>query len=187
MSMTNRRFWLVAALIWGMAEATFFFVVPDLLLTASVLFFGLAFALRLAAAAAGAAALGGLLMWTWGANDVQGVHAFLLSVPLIGADLLARVKTEIAGAWPLNLTLGAVTGAPFKIYAAEAGAAGINPAGFAIVGFLARFIRFALAIGLTTAGAMAARTFGLGRWIGAGLALVWIAIYAVYVAARLNA
>ena len=33
--------WFVAAALWGISEATFFFVVPDVLITATVLRFGL--------------------------------------------------------------------------------------------------------------------------------------------------
>lgn len=187
MGVKTTRLWLSGAALWGFAEATFFFVAPDLLLTAAVLAFGLQRAFRLSLAAAGAAALGGLAMWTWGASDADAARGFLLCVPLIGEDLLARVQAEMAGLWPLELTLGAITGAPFKIYAVEAGAAGINPVSFALMGFLARLARFSLAIGLTALGAALAARLGLKRIVPAGLAAAWLAIYAVYVSVRLAA
>ncbi|PQA89621.1 hypothetical protein [Hyphococcus luteus] len=185
MGVRNAAWWGAGALAWGFAEATFFFIVPDLLLTAAVLVFGLKTAFRLSLAAAGAAVVGGLLMWLWGAHDLGGACRFLLSVPLIGPDLTMRVADEMTGAWPLHLTLGAITGAPFKIYAAEAGMIGVNPILFAIVGFVARLARFSLAIGLTALGAALAKRIGLERLVPYGLAACWLAIYAVYVSARL--
>ncbi len=187
MGIRDRRLWFAGAVLWGFAEATFFFVVPDLLLTAAVLVFGLTFALRLAAASAAAAVAGGLFMYLWAVQDIGAARAFLLSVPLIGADLLTRVQGEMTGAWPVDLTLGAVTGAPFKIYAVEAGAAGVQPVLFAAVGAAARLARFSLAIALTALGASIAARLGLQRIVPYGLALAWAAIYAFYVAARLGA
>ena len=184
--MTHARLWLAGAALWGFAEATFFFIVPDLLLTAAVVALGFRYAFRIAVAAAAAAVAGGLLMQQWGAADADAAHAFLLSVPLIGGDLLQRVEAEIGGSWPIHLTLGAITGAPYKIYAVEAGVAGINPLLFAAVSFLARLARFALAVALTAFGAALAARLGLKRIVPYGLALVWIAIYAVYAAARLG-
>ncbi len=184
MGVKDPRLWLAAAVLWGCAEATFFFIVPDVLLTAAVLVFGLSRAFRFAVVAAIAAALGGLFMMRWGAQDAESARTFLLSVPLIGDDLITRVQAENNGAWPVNLTLGAVTGAPYKIYAVEAGAAGINAALFAIVSFIARLLRFSLAIGLAAGGFALARRFGLQRLNAAGLAFAWSLIYAAYFAIR---
>ncbi len=185
--MRNVRFWIAGAAFWGYAEATFFFIVPDILLTAAVLVFGLWRTLRLALVAAASAAIGGCVMWILGADDVEMGRAFLLSVPLIGDDLLMRVQSEITGAWPVNLTLGAITGAPYKIYAVEAGAANVNAFLFLVVSFIARALRFALSIGLAGAGFALARRVGLGRFNAAGLAFAWATIYAAYVSARLHA
>ncbi|MEO1135495.1 MAG: hypothetical protein AAFW68_02655, partial [Pseudomonadota bacterium] len=81
---------------------------------------------------------------------------------------------------------GAITGAPFKIYAVEAGAAAINPAVFAIVSFVARLARFGLAIAITTAGRALAARLGLGRLAPYGLALAWLIIYVIYLRIRLS-
>ncbi len=126
-------------------------------------------------------------MFAWGANDSDAARAFLLSVPLVGEDLLLRVQNDMAGLWPVNLTLGAITGAPFKIYAVEAGAAGVSPLLFAIAGFAARLARFSLAIGLTALGAALAARLGLKRIVPYGLALIWALIYGIYIYVRLGA
>jgi len=185
--MKNPRLWLSAAALWGFAEATFFFIVPDILLTATVLFCGVNKALRLALVAALAAVVGGLLMMRWGASAPEASRVFLLSVPLIGDDLLLRVQTEVQGAWPFNLMFGAITGAPYKIYAAEAGAAEINPFAFALVSFLARLLRFSVVISLAALGFALAKRFGVVRFNGIGLAVAWGAVYAIYVMIRTGA
>lgn len=187
MGIRDPRLWFAAAALWGFAEATFFFVVPDVLLTASLLVFGLRRAFRLAVVAALAAAVGGLLMMRWGAGDIEAARDFLLSVPLVGDDLLMRVEAEMRGSWPVGLALGAVTGAPYKIYAVEAGAAGVNAFLFAFVSFFTRLLRFSLAIGIAAGGFALARRSDLQRLNPVGLALVWSAIYAAYVVIRMNA
>jgi membrane protein YqaA with SNARE-associated domain len=172
--------WFVAAALWGISEATFFFIVPDVLITAAVLRFGLRRALLLAATAALFASIAGLFMWSWGHHDADAARDFLRTVPLIGSDLIERATGEMQGGWPLHLVTGAMTGVPYKIYAVEAGAAGIDPLVFALMSFVARFARFAI-----TAILMAA-----GRWILARLgwlriqygvwAVAWLLTYAVY-------
>ena len=187
MGVKDPRIWLAGAAIWGFSEATFFFIVPDLLLTASVLVFGLSRAFKLSIIAAFAAAIGGVVMLWLGASDIEMSRGFLLSVPLIEEDLLTRVHTEMQGAWPMHLAVGAVTGAPYKIYAVEAGAAGVNGIFFVIVSFFARLLRFSLAIGLAAGGFALSRRFGLQRLNAPGLVLAWAMIYAAYIAVRLSA
>jgi len=183
----NKKLWLAGAIIWGFAEATVFFIVPDIILTAAVLAVGFAMALRFAAAAAIAAAIGGAIMLRWGAGEPDAARAFLTTIPLIGDDLLIRVQSEIGSAWPLNLMRGAITGAPYKIYAVEAGAAHINALAFAAMSVPARFARFALLIGLFAAGKAALQKFDKGAWAPWMFAAAWTLIYAVYAVIRAGA
>jgi hypothetical protein len=124
--------------------------------------------------------LGGIVMWQWGARDPEGARHVLLQIPAVGADLLARVKGEIAQGWALNLARGPFTGAPYKIYAAEAGAAGIDLVAFAAWSFVARLPRF-----IATTVMAALLQAGLRRWRVpvspyALTALFWAVDYAVY-------
>lgn len=186
MDLTERRLWSLAAALWGFAEASVFFIVPDVLLTAGVLLFGLRFGLRLCVVAAGGAVLGGAAMYLWGASNADAARDFVDAIPLIGDDLLTRVEGEIAGPWPFNLTLGAVTGAPYKIYAVEAGAAGLGGAAFLLVSFAARLLRFALAVAVTAGLLALARRLGVAskfHWIGHGV--FWGTLYVAYSASRL--
>ncbi len=176
--------WIFAAAIWGVAEATVFFIVPDVLLTAAVIRFGFRRTLSLAFIAAGSAALAGLAMWLWSHSDAATARHVMLLVPAISPDLLARAHDEIASNWPLNLFVGAVTGLPYKLYAVEAGARGINPYFFVLVSFVARLPRFLLTMGLAALGREALSKIQRPHWSYAVWALGWIALYAFYFIAR---
>jgi membrane protein YqaA with SNARE-associated domain len=179
--------WFVGAAAWGVAEATLFFVVPDVLLTAAVFRRGLRAALPLAFVAATCAALAGLGMWVWAAEDPAGARHVMLLVPAIGPDLLARVHREIGGDWPLHLLVGAVTGVPYKLYAVEAGAAGINPWLFVPVSFAARLARFGLAMTFAAIGREWLIRMNKAQWSLYLWALAWTAVYVVYFSLRANA
>jgi membrane protein YqaA with SNARE-associated domain len=172
--------WVLASMLWGAAEASIFFIVPDVVLTAACLRLGAKRALLLAALAAFAAVCAGYLLWRWGAADAAAARGLLLQIPALGPDLIERVRSEMTGSWPWHLLAGSVTGVPFKIYAVEAGALGIGAGGFLAVGLVARFLRFAFTIGLTALGLALLTRLGLRHWAGRLLALAWIGVYAVY-------
>jgi membrane protein YqaA with SNARE-associated domain len=176
--------WIAAAAVWGFAEATLFFIVPDVLLTYAVLKFGLRKALTLSAVAAAAAVLGGIVLWMWGAEDAEAARRAMLMVPAVGPDLLARAGRETAGPWPLDLVVGAVTGMPYKLYAVEAGARGIDLPAFAAMSFAARFIRFALAAGLTALAREGLERLRQARWNTTVWAAGWLVLYTVYFSLR---
>ncbi len=176
--------WILATAGWGFAEATLFFIVPDVLLTYVVLKFGLRKALNLSAVAAAAAVLGGIVMWLWSAADAEAARRAMLMVPAVDPDLLARAGREMAGFWPLDLVVGAVTGMPYKLYAVEAGARDINLLAFAAMSFAARFIRFALAAGLTAVAREGLERLRQARWSTTVWAAGWLLLYAVYFTIR---
>jgi membrane protein YqaA with SNARE-associated domain len=138
--------WIAAAALWGAAEASFFFLVPDILLTAAALRHGLKAGLLLSVCAAILAALSGVILWVWARHDPVQARAAMLHVPAVGPDLLARVHGEFDKGWPLHLTLGAVSGVPYKLYAVEAGVRAVPLWLFVPVSFAARLMRFALTV-----------------------------------------
>jgi len=176
--------WTIAAALWGVAEATVFFIVPDVLVTAAVLKFGFRPGLRLAVAAALAASVAGSAMWLWGAQDAASARHVMLAIPAIGPDLLARAHREIAHNWGIHLLVGAVTGVPYKLYAVEAGARGIDPTLFALGSFVARLARFLLAAGLAELGRRTLLKLQRSEWAYALWAAGWITLYAVYYSLR---
>jgi membrane protein YqaA with SNARE-associated domain len=178
--------WIAATALWAVAEATVFFIVPDVLLTAAAIKFGLRRALLLSLLAAGAASLAGLAMWTWGARDAEGARHVMLMVPAIGPDLLQRAQSGVAQQWFLHLVTGAMTGVPYKLYAVEAGAIAINPWLFVPASFAARFLRFFLTVAAMAAAKEVLSMMNRARWAYAAWAVAWLLVYGTYFTIRAN-
>jgi membrane protein YqaA with SNARE-associated domain len=176
----GERIWQHAAALWGFAEAILFFVVPDVLLSFAVLRFGWRRAIASAVAATFGALVGGALMFAWGSQDASGAEAALDLVPAIAPGIISATREAMTGAWPSKLFVGAVSGVPYKIYAVEAGAAGINLIAFLGVSAAARFARFAGTIIITELGRRILAGMGQARWAHAVLSGFWLCLYAAY-------
>jgi membrane protein YqaA with SNARE-associated domain len=176
--------WLLGAAAWGVAEASFFFLVPDILLTAALVRRGLRTALLLSVAAAICAALTGIGMYLWGAHDFAAARAAMLQIPAVGPDLLARVHGEFDGAWPLHLAAGAISGVPYKLYAVEAGVRHVPLWLFVPVSFAARLARFVLTVLLTALAQMLLVRLDKPQWAMPAWAVAWTLVYLVYFSLR---
>ncbi|MDJ0808552.1 MAG: hypothetical protein QNJ01_00540 [Desulfobacterales bacterium] len=133
----------LAAGLWGLAEATLFFVVPDVWLSLAGrrrLKTGLQACLW---ALAGALA-GGALVYAWGVYDRPGALAVIEKVPAISPAMVARVATQLTDHGVLVIFMGPLTGTPYKLYAAQAADAHIGWIVFMLVSVPARGIRFVL-------------------------------------------
>jgi membrane protein YqaA with SNARE-associated domain len=171
----------VLALAWGLAEATFFFIVPDVLLTL-IACRALKPALKATTLALLGALLGGALMYAIGRRDPVNARAFLDHIPAISPALVSRVSSQIGenGLWAV--LLGPMKGIPYKIYAVEWGSREGSLITFMLISIPARYIRFFLA-------AVFAR--GIARLIEPLthhraaievmiLAVIWIGFYVFY-------
>jgi membrane protein YqaA with SNARE-associated domain len=174
------RFARAAAVLWGFAEATLFFIVPDVLLT----FIAQRRGFRLAAIATLFAVLGacagGALMWVLGRDYPAEVPAVLDMLPAISPELIARAEEALSRPPFMALIDGAFSGVPYKIFASLAADAGITLPAFLLITIPARAARFLL---LAAATALADRI--ASRWLDRGvrtalLAAGWIAFYAAY-------
>ena len=85
--------WLAG--LWGFAEATLFFIVPDVLLTWIAVRHGTAQAVKASFAAAVGAMLGGVAMYTWGAHDPALARTVVSAVPAIPASMISGVGAEV--------------------------------------------------------------------------------------------
>ncbi|HEY0784119.1 MAG TPA: hypothetical protein VGE98_16800 [Thermoanaerobaculia bacterium] len=136
--------WSLLAFTWGLAEATLFFVVPDVLLTV-VGVWRPRHLLRCCLWATAGATLGGAVVLLWASRGPQSATHLMLALPAISPELIDRVFSQLKsnGCWaPL---LGAFTGVPYKLYALKAQAAGLSLAGFlAFATPVARLSRFLL-------------------------------------------
>ncbi|MCF6192614.1 MAG: hypothetical protein L3J76_05735, partial [Candidatus Hydrothermae bacterium] len=131
------------AFFWGMAEATLFFLVPDVWITGRALR-GVRSGIRAAFWAGAGALLGGMGMYIWGARAPHTALQWVDAVPNISATMIQQVQQQLAHFGYLALWVGAFSGKPYKIYAVQAGAAHMPLIPFMLMSFLARLTRFLL-------------------------------------------
>ena len=131
------------ATLWGFAEATLFFIVPDVWLTAIAVWSPRKALIACLFALFGALA-GGALMYGWGAVEPTTALATLDRIPAINAEMLATVASEIRERGLLAPFVGPIRGVPYKIYAVQAPAQEIGVGAFLLISIPARLSRFVL-------------------------------------------
>jgi len=170
---------LIAAL-WGFAEATLFFLVPDVYLS-RVALEAPRRALRACLWALLGALVGGALMYGWGTAYPRAAEAALDAVPAIAWATVDGVRHDLAENGWIALFYGPLTGTPYKIYAVESGRLGKGLLPLLVVSVPARLVRFLL---VTLLAAGAARAPGLRRLSPRAQrrlhAAAWTAFYLAY-------
>ncbi|MBF0531873.1 MAG: hypothetical protein HQL23_02125 [Candidatus Omnitrophica bacterium] len=134
--------------LWGLAEGTFFFIVPDVWLT------GLAFflpnrkmAYRAVMWAVLGALSGGLLMYFVGKQTPMPQLTLRLDrTPGISANMVNQVAGHLRESGLISVFNGMFRGIPYKIYAAEWGRLSGNITLFLFFSILARATRFLVGI-----------------------------------------
>ena len=174
------RLWLAG--LWGFAEATLFFIVPDVLLTWIVVRHGTREAVMASLATVAGAVLGGVAMYLWAVHDPTLARAVVSAVPAISASMVSDVGADVQNGAETAIFAGGFTGVPYKIYAVESGAVGIGMAWFLLATLVARLARFLgsvfLAAGLAW---LMAQRFAPAT-INRTLIIGWIGFYAGYFA-----
>ncbi|HET6469819.1 MAG TPA: hypothetical protein VFG43_15715 [Geminicoccaceae bacterium] len=171
---------MLLAALWGFAEATLFIIVPDVALTAVALLAGWRRALLACLWAVAGALVGGALMHRWGSIDPSGAVAALTRLPAISPGMVRAVGAELADLGFPALMLGPLSGRPYKIYAVQAGAAGMGLVPFLAVSVPARLARFVLLVLLVAAIDRALASRLALRLRLALLAGAWSVFYAAY-------
>ena len=147
MRMKHRPLELGAA-AWGFAEATVFFIVPDVLLSVAAIGRYRRALLACLWATAGAL-LGGLALWVLAdANDWRALFAAL---PAIDADMIRNANSRLATDGLAALFVGVLTGTPYKIFVIEARELGFSLLPFLLVSIPARLFRFLVVTSLAAA------------------------------------
>jgi membrane protein YqaA with SNARE-associated domain len=176
------RWSIIIAFIWGFAEATAFFIVPDVYM-GFVALFNWRRGLSAAIAALLGAMLGGSVMYVLAMNNPSGVNSFLTHIPLIDAELVNGVANQTHAQGIVAVLTGPLKGTPYKIYAAQAGEQSLPFLYFVLMTIparLERFIPLVLVLG------------GIGKWFEAfcrrytklvmsGYILMWLLIYFVFI------
>lgn len=171
---------VIAAFVWGLAEGTFFFVVPDVLLTLTALFRFKA-AIRQTGAAVVGALVAGAVLFAWAARAPSAARATVLAVPFVHPAMRDKVDADYAEAGAAGLLRGPLSGIPYKLYAVEAPGR-VGPAAFLVVSIAARLERLASGVLLFGAAGWLLRRRIAAHPRGAllGHGLYWVALYAFY-------
>lgn len=169
----------VIALSWGFAEATFFFLVPDIYLTWLALRRPRALIYALPLTLLGAL-LGGLLMYGLGTNHARFCFELLDWLPAVGPGLIEESARQLRSQGDSALLLGSVTGTPYKLYALWAGAQDMGMIRFALISIPARLMRWCVLIALSYALGRAIRRYAGERVALAVLGGAWLINYVIY-------
>ena len=137
----HRPWILWAGVVWGFAEATLFFIVPDVLLTLVALY-SIRRSIKLVAFILLGALMGGTVMFYQGAKDPARAQAMVLHVPFVSMAMFTKTHAgfERDGIWTLAKSPG--NGIPYKVYCVQASRYAGWPA-FIAMSVLARLERFA--------------------------------------------
>jgi len=176
----HREAWAAGiAFAWALAEATVFFISPDILLTRLALR-DFRSAARAGVWAVAGALLGGALLWFAAEHGEAGALLRLFErTPGINAALVQRTAQEFSEQGLAALFTGALRGHPYKLFAVHAGAANVPLAAFLAVSACARSFRFMASITLAwIAGrALRRRSVAFRHWAHA---FFWSAFYVIY-------
>jgi membrane protein YqaA with SNARE-associated domain len=104
------------AAIWGFAEATFFFVVPDVLFTRTTLRSVKRVWLQLFAAVIGAA-IAGALMYLWASGSPAQARSAVAAVPFLGEKIITPAEQRWNDGGTTSLFSNPLSGVPYKVHA----------------------------------------------------------------------
>ena len=149
---------ILLAFLWGVAEASLFFVVPDVPVSLIALARGWRVGLVAAVAAAAGALAGGTALALCASHAPQAVLALVEAVPAISPAMIARLQAQMAGDVPAGIAAlagtlieASLSGVPYKIAAASWPTLGLPIWQLALLTPLVRLPRF---IALAAAGGM---------------------------------
>lgn len=171
---------ILLALLWGFAEGTLFFLIPDILLSIAAALH-LRRSLRHCLAATAGAMLGGALLFSWAARDYGAARGTIARVPFLRAHMFEEVARGYERRGVRALLRGPWTGTPYKIFAVQAPGR-VGAVEFLLVTVPARaqrFVAVALLFGLAGNWLRQRRGWTPG-WLLAVSAAVWVLFYAAY-------
>ena len=166
--------------LWGFAEATLFFIVPDLVLSWASLA-GVRGGIKILGAILAGAVVGGICMYTWALWRPDSARSAVAAVPFVRTKMFEKIQEDYRahGVSGIFYTLG--TGIPYKVYAVLAPSV-TAPVTFGLISIPARFERLALSWLIPTMlGLFLKRWIRNHRRLTTALWLgFWIVTYAIY-------
>jgi membrane protein YqaA with SNARE-associated domain len=169
------------AFAWGLAEATLFFIVPDVLLTRIAILRGWRQGLRACGWALAGAIFGGALVYYAAATGhLPGLTRWFDWLPGISPSLMAQAHDGLEDHGVAVLWRGAFGGIPYKLYAMHAGAMHIGWVTFLVVSAASRLARFVATSLVAWVLAKTVLRFCSHAYLQAIHVAVWVGFYAVY-------
>ncbi len=135
---------LVLVALWAFAEATLFFIVADVPISALALRRGWLPSALAAGLAALCAAVGGLALMAWARADPAAAHEAVARLPAIDPALIERAAVDWRAGGAVAMIEGAFRGVPYKLYVLAAADEGTAAARFFAASLIARLPRFLL-------------------------------------------
>ena len=167
------------AFAWGVAEATVFFVVPDVLITRAALP-SLRSGLITAALALAGALVGGAISYCWGAENLAAARDVLDWLPAISIGMLDHAQRALASDGMFAALVGSFSGVPYKVFAVHAASAGIALPAFILASIPVRGVRFVLLAAIARAFARYVVPNWTAQRVRRAWAFAWTLNYAIY-------
>jgi len=176
----------VIAILWGFAEATAFFIVPDVFTSRVALTHGTASAFRSCAWAVLGALIGGTFLFTLARLDRVAASSLLdafTHLPGISPALVETARLEVISHGPAAFLTTSAAGIPYKVCTLQASLLGMSFPAFLAISLVARALRFLT----VTSFAILCQRFLLHRLSVAARTrihgLCWFLFYAAYFSA----
>lgn len=171
---------ILAAFVWGIAEGSLFFIVPDLVISLAALY-SPGKALRHISAVVAGSLVAGTCLFLWSSFSPEAALDAVRHVPFVRSEMFSRVNSDIASFGAIALCKGPLSGIPYKIYAVLS--PGSMPLSlFLLVSIPARLERLLVSwIVFSMAGVLLKRFILHYPALGPGLhGIYWVIIYVLY-------
>lgn len=165
--------------LFGLFEATFFFIVPDVLLSYLALF-SLKGALVGCVSCLVGALIGGLYIYKKSQRHFFKMKNFLIQVPAISEVLLQEAWAQYEKKGIMAILLGTTKGIPYKIFAAFAPKFNTSRSTFFLISIPARGIRFFLSVFITYGLSKTVFSFASFSAQCLILSFFWVVMYIFY-------
>lgn len=169
----------IIALLWGIAEATFFFIVPDVWLTFMAKsdlkkgIIGSIYSLF-------GSLIGGTIMYYLGAQYFNKILYLVENVPAINEEMIAMVNNQLIDNGVISILLGPLKGIPYKIFAIHSSNLGITFVSFLLISIPARWIRFVLVAILSHYLIKVTKKMKVCFRPNIVIAIIWCLFYVIY-------
>lgn len=145
----SKAWQITIAFLWGLAESSLFFIVPDVWITIisrhkmdKTKYRAIGFAIL-------GAIVGGTIIYWLAQLYPSRMLALLSQIPGISRVLVQKVQAQMETGGLLAMMLGPLQGIPYKIYAAQWGISHGNLVWFWVISIPARGVRFIITAALT--------------------------------------